>query len=359
MTEPAHEAPPAWRSPLVWMLLGALALSALVVRPLALELGIGLVLGYVSERPVAWALRRLHREGSARWRWAVAVAVAVLASLVLLVPASIAVWVSIDELRRLLTSTTLGEVGHAPAAINAWIRHRLGVGSDVVPTAMLAARGRALVETAGAWTARATGRALTAAPDAVFSAVVVMTAWVTFAVRGPAMRDAVLPRVVPWPRERGILRRTAAEVIDGVVLANVGVSVVQAFIISVATLALRIPHAVVWGVASFVLSFVPLVGTALVTVSATVYLFATGRTVATVVMLVVAVVAGGVDNVLRPMLARTSSELPFVWMMVAFVGGITVFGLAGVVLGPLVLAWAVALWNAREADLAAKAPPPA
>ena len=67
-------------------------------------------------------------------------------------------------------------------------------------------------------------------------------------------------------------------------------------------------------------------------------------------MLVVAVIAGSIDNVLRPMLARGSSELPFVWMMVAFVGGVTAFGAAGVVLGPLVMALAVALWERHEED---------
>lgn len=348
----------ALRMPLTWLLLVAIVLSALVVRPLALELGVGLVLGYVSERPVAWALRRLHRANSVAWRWGMATAVAALASLVLLVPASIAVWVSLNELGRLIGASNLDTVGNAPTALNAWIRHRLGVASDVVPSAELAARGRSLVEALGAWLARATGRALSAAPDAIFSAVVVMTAWVTFAVRGPAMRDAVIPRLIPWRREREILRRTTAEVIDGVVLANVGVSVVQAGIITVSTLALGIPHAVVWGVASFVLSFIPLVGTALVTITAALYLLFAGRTGAAVIMGVIAVIAGSIDNVLRPMLARTSSELPFVWMMVAFVGGLTAFGPAGVVLGPLVLAWAVALWNAHEADEAADLPPP-
>jgi hypothetical protein len=43
--------------------------------------------------------------------------------------------------------------------------------------------------------------------------------------------------------------------------------------------------------------------------------------------------------------------LPFaLWMMVAFVGGVTVFGASGVVLGPLVMALAVALWERHEED---------
>jgi predicted PurR-regulated permease PerM len=124
------------------------------------------------------------------------------------------------------------------------------------------------------------------------------------------------------------------------------VSVVQAGIVLVATLALRVPNAVVWGVASFALSFVPLIGTAAVTLSAAAWLLLMGRTGAAVVMVVVAIIAGSVDNILRPMLARGASELSFLWMMVAFVGGVTVFGVPGVILGPLALAWATALWEA-------------
>lgn len=336
------------------MLVASVVASALVARPLAVELGAGFVFGFITERPVDWALRKLHRTKSEGWRWAIATTVSVITVLVLLVPSVIAVSVAVNEFARLVASPRIANVASSPSMITAWVNRHLGSFASAIPADDLAERARTMAESGAAWGARMTGRALAATPDLAFSAIVVMTAWVTFAVRGPAMREAVLPRLIPWPRERELVRRTTAEVIESVVLANVGVSVVQAAVISIATLAMRIPHAIVWGVASFVLSFVPLVGTALVTLSATAWLFIAGRTGAGIAMLFIAIIAGSIDNVLRPALARGSSELPFVWMMVAFVGGVTVFGVSGVVLGPLVMALAVAFWERREEDLKAR-----
>ncbi len=337
--------PPSWTRPGLWLLLGALALSALVVRPFAFELGVALVFGFVSERPVAWMLRRVKRDGK-RWRWAAATLFAAFVSLVLLLPASFAVWVAIRELGHLLATADVAHLERTVSALTVRLRARSSSLGVTIPAGEIAARAQAFAASAGGAIARNTGRALAATPGAIFSAVVVMVGWVTFAVNGRAMRDVVLPRLLPWPREREILRQTTADVIDSIVLANIGVSAVQAAIVSVATLALRVPNAIVWGVASFALSFVPLIGTAAVTLGAAAWLLLVGRTGAAVAMGVVAVVAGSVDNVLRPALARGASELPFLWMMVAFVGGVTAFGPAGVVIGPLALAWSVALWDA-------------
>jgi predicted PurR-regulated permease PerM len=334
-----------WKRPAPWLLLGSLGLSALVVRPLAVELGAALVFGFVSERPVAWMLRRVHRD-TARWRWAAATAFAVVVSLTLLIPAAFALWVAIREIGSLLATADASHLERALNGLAARLRARSTSLGVTLPAGEISSRARSLASSAGAAIARGTGSVLARTPGALFSAFVVLVGWVTFAVKGKAMRDRVLPMLLPWPREREIISRTTADVIDGVVLANIGVSVVQATIVLVATLALRVPNAVVWGVASFALSFVPLIGTAAVTLSAAAWLLLMGRTGAAVVMVVVAIIAGSVDNILRPMLARGASELSFLWMMVAFVGGVTVFGVPGVILGPLALAWATALWEA-------------
>lgn len=346
----ADETPPhpRWRSPATWLLAPTLLAAALVLRPFALELGAGLVFAYVSERPVQWILRRIGRAASARWRWAVATAFAICVLLVALIPALFALWVALRDLGEFLLGAQAGALGRAPSAAVAWIQHRAsGFGVRFNPADLSGRFGGALAAS-GSYLARSLGRVLTATPAALFSLFLVLCAWVTFTVQGRALRDRILPELLPWHREREILRRTTAEVIEGVVLANLGVSVVQALVVAVATVALRIPNAAVWSVASFACSFVPFVGTGIVTVSATIYLFASGRTAAGVVMAVVSIIAGSIDNVLRPMFARGSTELPFLWMLVAFVGGVSVFGLAGVILGPLVLAWTVALWDAAH-----------
>lgn len=345
------EAPPhpRWRSPATWLLAPVLVAAALVLRPFALQLGAGLVFAFVSERPVRWILRRIKRESSRAWQWVVALAFAVTVLLVLLLPSMFALGVALRDFVVFLSNAQAGEViGRVPSTVIAWLQERAnGLGIRFTPSELSGRLGGAL-SASGAYLARTLGRGLSATPGAIFSLFLVLVAWVTFIVQGRPLRDRILPELIPWPREREILRRTTAEVIQGVVLANLGVSVVQATVVAVATVALRIPNAAVWSVASFAFSFVPFVGTGLVTVSATIYLFASGRTAAGVVMIVVSIIAGSIDNVLRPLFAQGSTELPFLWMLVAFVGGVSAFGLAGVILGPLVLAWTVALWDAAH-----------
>jgi predicted PurR-regulated permease PerM len=56
-------------------------------------------------------------------------------------------------------------------------------------------------------------------------------------------------------------------------------------------------------------------------------------------------VIGLVDNVLRPMLVGRDTRLPDYVVMIATLGGIAVFGINGLVLGPVIAAMFVAVWH--------------
>lgn len=340
------------------MFFAAGAASLWVIRPFLFELGAGMVFGFVAERPVDWALRRLGRSGDLRWRRGIATAVVAGAMLLLIVPAAAALWVAVRDLVELLSGSGPGAFGRLGMKIQRWSEQRAGAMGFRINVPELLRRAQGLTGSAATILARTAGRVLTATPSAVFSLVLVVVASVYFAAEGAALRARVLPEMLPWPRERAVLQRSTAGVIEGVVLANLGVSLIQAAIVAVATIALGIPNAAVWSVASFALSFVPFVGTGLVTVSAAAYLFAVDRNAAGVAMLVVAVIAGSIDNVLRPLLTKGSIELSFLWRLVSFVGGIAVFGIAGVVVGPLLLAWTQALWVCAHEARAPEASPP-
>lgn len=325
-------------------------LSALIVRPFLIELGVGLVFGFIVERPLDWGLRRLKHEDATRWRWVGATLIVTVSALLFVVPAVAAIWIALRDLVALLSDAP-GELGMKLRRLLLWVQQRSAGMGFHINTVELLRRAQGLSGAAATVVARGAGKVLTATPAALFSLALMLIATASFAAEGPALRERVLRVVIPWERERAVLRRTTASVIEGVVIANLGVSVIQAAIVAVATLVLGIPNAAVWSVASFALSFVPFVGTGLVTVSAAAYLFAVGRSGAGVVMLVVAVIAGSIDNVLRPLLTQGSIELSFLWRLVAFVGGIAVFGLPGVLIGPLALSWAQSLWIlAHEED---------
>ena len=115
-------------------------------------------------------------------------------------------------------------------------------------------------------------------------------------------------------------------------------------------LVLGVPRAFVWGVLTFFLSFVPVVGTAPILLGPMGYLFSHGRVGAAVIALVFGVLAASIDNVLRPLLLRGNSvELGFLWVLVALIGGVALFGLPGVILGPLAFSLLVASLRSLEA----------
>jgi len=69
------------------------------------------------------------------------------------------------------------------------------------------------------------------------------------------------------------------------------------------------------------------------------------------VLLVVAIIAGTIDNVVRPLLIRKGVELPLLLIFAGVIGGLIAFGVVGLFIGPMVLAVTHALlkeWVAAD-----------
>ena len=99
-----------------------------------------------------------------------------------------------------------------------------------------------------------------------------------------------------------------------------------------------------WGVMMGFFSFVPLIGSALIWVPVSISLMAGGH-VGRGILLVVfcSVIVGMVDNLIRPWLISGRAEMGGLVVFISVLGGISVFGLLGVVLGPIVVATAASL----------------
>lgn len=127
---------------------------------------------------------------------------------------------------------------------------------------------------------------------------------------------------------------------------SVVVGAVQGLIGGIAFAVLGIHGPIFWGVMMAVASLIPSIGTALVWVPAAVYFFATGETSKAITLVVV---GGGiismVDNFLRPVLVGRDTGVPdWIVLLVSF-GGIAVFGLSGLVIGPIVAALFLTVWE--------------
>jgi predicted PurR-regulated permease PerM len=128
------------------------------------------------------------------------------------------------------------------------------------------------------------------------------------------------------------------------VLGNLATALAQGTLSGIIFVSLGLPSPILWGALTALLSLVPLVGTALVWIPWTIYLFSTGATVKAIVFLILqVVVVGSIDNILRPMFIRGGVNMHTLVVFFSILGGISYFGLLGMFFGPLIFAIAITL----------------
>lgn len=161
---------------------------------------------------------------------------------------------------------------------------------------------------------------------------------------GERMREGVY-NVLPLDDRRAheIIDRTQ-EVISASVYGVLVIALIQGALGGLAFWALGLPSALLWGVVMVFLSMIPMAGAFVVWVPAALYLVITGDYVKAIILTVWgALVIGSVDNFLRPKLVGEKTRLHELIIFFSVLGGLQVFGVIGLVLGPVVVAIAIAL----------------
>jgi len=125
---------------------------------------------------------------------------------------------------------------------------------------------------------------------------------------------------------------------------------------------LGISGAVLWGLLMIVLSVLPVIGGALVWVPAAIVLAIQGAWIKALILAgFCSLVIGSVDNVLRPRLVGRDTQMSDLLVLFSTLGGIAVFGAIGFIVGPIVAALFVTIWEifgkAYRDDLEVEPPP--
>jgi predicted PurR-regulated permease PerM len=124
------------------------------------------------------------------------------------------------------------------------------------------------------------------------------------------------------------------------------IGLVQGGLAGIAFFVLGINGAFFWGTIMAVLSIIPGVGVALVWIPAAGYLLVIGSSIkALLLTLWCAGLVGTVDNVLRPRLVGKDTKMPDLLILLGTLGGLVLFGAAGIIVGPVVAALFVTVWE--------------
>ena len=107
-----------------------------------------------------------------------------------------------------------------------------------------------------------------------------------------------------------------------------------------------LPNALFWGVIMAVFSIIPAVGPAIVWLPAGLFLILTGSTVSGISLILFGVIViGNIDNVIRPKLVGKEAQLPDLMIFFGTLGGLALFGASGLIIGPIIAALFLTLWE--------------
>ncbi len=322
---------------LTFLLAGAtligLYVCYLIAKPFIAPIAFALALAVATQRPYDWLRRRLPNDTAAGGVAVVLVTLLVVGPAVAL--GTYIVQQAVDNTKALQGEgianlrSSLEQHEHFGGLIR-WAESRLEIESQ------LRQLGGAIAGYAGAFLKGSVH---------VLTQLVIMLFVLFFMYRDRAAARDALRQLVPLSEEEtsGMFSRVTSTIL-ATVNGSIIVALVQATLAGTMYAILGVPAFAVWAALTFVTALIPVFGTFLVWGPIAIYLALTGSFVKALVLIGWGMVAIGlIDNILYPYLVGDRLRLHTVPTLFCILGGVSLFGPAGLILGPLALAITIAL----------------
>lgn len=170
---------------------------------------------------------------------------------------------------------------------------------------------------------------------------------------------AEVTRLVPLDRRYiSAFCHEFTDVAYAIVYGNTITGIIQGALGYIGLLIAKVPHAGVWGAAMVIVSLIPVGGTALIWGPIGIVLILTGKLSEGLFLLAWGTfLVGSIDNVVRPKLVGSRMAMHPLLVFLSMFGGLAVFGMMGLLVGPLIASIFMAMVRIYRRDFLAKAQP--
>jgi predicted PurR-regulated permease PerM len=184
-------------------------------------------------------------------------------------------------------------------------------------------------------------------PDFVVALVVFLAATYFLIVYSKDVKESAVKLELLHKDKLERVIKAAQAICFGTILTSVVVGAVQALIVSLGALIFGYHETVLIFIVTFFVSFIPVIGAGPVAIMLALNCFLAGQNGAGIGLLVVSLIAGSIDNFIKPFLLSStgSAEVKIhpIISILAFVGAVLVYGIPGLLIGPVLTQLAVAL----------------
>jgi len=207
----------------------------------------------------------------------------------------------------------------------------------------LQAKGLEFAQSAGTALSKVILVQAAALPELALKVILSMLAWFFLLFEGEAFMAWLTGKLPMDAALKGRLAHSFRATAASTVWATSAAAAAQALVVMLGFLVLGVPGVFLAGGATFIFAWIPILGSMPVCVAAGIYLYFHGSLFKLALMGLVAVVAGLMDNVVRPIVMKGHADMHPLLALVSIFAGINMFGLLGVIFGPIVAALLLAL----------------
>ena len=182
--------------------------------------------------------------------------------------------------------------------------------------------------------------------NALFGSVIMLYVMFYFLTMGEVLLERILYFLPLTDEDERMLLHRFTSVTRATIKGTLVIGVMQGSICGLAFAIAGIKGPVFWGSVMAVTSIIPAVGTALVWGPALAILLLVGDFSGAIILgILCGAVAGNLDNLVRPRLVGKDTEMHDLFVLFGTLGGIAMFGLLGIIIGPIIAALFITIWE--------------
>lgn len=315
-----------------------LVLSGLILRPYLVAIASGFLLGYVFYPLYKYLLKRVKKKNISALIVTSLVLIVVLVPLFFLGKQALnqakTAFVELTERIRsqeLVAAEGCGEDASTLCWVNEEYKHLMedeGVRNMLEPT----------LQSAQDWLWKKASGIILAVPGFVIDLVVTLLVMFGTLVEGDMMVEK-LRNLIPLSRkDENVMFKRVHSTMHALIYGHITAALAQAVAGTIALLILGISSPIFWGALMWLTSMIPFVGAPIVWLPIAIGLIITGSVVKGIILFVWGIIViGSIDNVIRTLVVSERTHMSMVVIFLGIAGGVSVFGFAGLIFGPLVL----------------------
>ena len=233
-----------------------------------------------------------------------------------------------------------------PSVINGYL-HGLPYYDQLMPYRdLLIQKGGVLVANLSAYFIDSLSQFTRMTVNLLFSGAIMLYVMFYFLSMGSLLLEKILYFLPLEDQEERLLLERFTSVTRATIKTTFFIGLLQGCICGVGFALASLPAAVFWGTVMAVMSIIPAFGTAIIWGPALLILALKGDFGGVVILLVLCGgVAGNLDNFLRPRLVGKDTQMHDLFVLFGTLGGISMFGLLGIVIGPIIAALFITIWE--------------